>query len=283
MKEFNYLTLIFVAFLLFSCISKNDYEEILAENTKLTADISLLKQEIEELKYNAEKLLNDGEQFYKANEMSKAKNKFELILEKYADSPLSIKAKHYLTEIKEKEDWEKVLISENTSDVQEYIDNYPKGKYIKEAQEKLDKLTQLEMDKAYGNAKIRNSSNVWEEFLEKYPHYPKASAIKEKIIRLKVDEILNDEKTGQMPSFESNSYSHSSTSTVTIENNTGCSLTVRYSGAEAKEIIIYQGEAKTVRLKSGSYKIAASACGTSYAGHENLNGSYSSTFYITRY
>jgi hypothetical protein len=47
-------------------------------------------------------------------------------------------------------------------------------------------------------------------------------------------------------------------------------------------IEIPSGGTSTVYLSSGTYKIAASACGANYAGTESLSGSYGSTFYISR-
>lgn len=117
-------------------------------------------------------------------------------------------------------------------------------------------------------------------FLEDYPNYKDANAIRDKIIRLEVDEIMGNRNTGQMPTFNQNGYSISSASSVEITNNTGCSLTVRYSGVDVKMIEIPQGGTRRVTLSSGIYKVAASACGENYAGTENLSGSYSSTFYI---
>ena len=37
---------------------------------------------------------------------------------------------------------------------------------------------------------------------------------------------------------------------------------------------------KKIKISSGSYSVAASACGYNYAGTENLNGDYSVKYYI---
>lgn len=136
---------------------------------------------------------------------------------------------------------------------------------------------------SYEQAEIENTSYAWKRFLEQNPNHPNKKEISEKIIRLEVDEILGDHQTGQMPSFDNYSTKHSSTSTVKITNNTGCELTVRYSGVEARILHIPDGDTQTIVLKSGDYRIAASACGANYAGSENLHGDYGSTFYISRH
>lgn len=101
-------------------------------------------------------------------------------------------------------------------------------------------------------------------------------------IKEDVDRIFNDNKTGQLPTFENRGNRGTTTSSISIENGTGCSLTVRYSGADINMITIPAGSTRSVTLKSGSYRIAASACGSNYAGEESLSGRYSSRYYISR-
>jgi len=88
-----------------------------------------------------------------------------------------------------------------------------------------------------------------------------------------------------LPSFAQTNSGYSSTSSVTIKNDTGYELTVRYSGPSVTMISIPRGGSKTTSLSSGSYKIAASAGGLHYGGRESLSGNYSSSYYIstTRY
>lgn len=102
-----------------------------------------------------------------------------------------------------------------------------------------------------------------------------------KKIKDDVDRIFNDNKTGQLPTFEKRGDRGTTTSAISIENGTGCSLTVRYSGADINMIIIPAGSTRSVTLKSGLYRIAASACGSNYAGEESLSGRYSSRYYIS--
>lgn len=227
-------------------------------------------------------MLSDGKKFYQAKDFSKAKEKFQTLLQKHPNLPQSIEAKNYLANIDEEELWQKAFTSEEISNTEDYIVKYPKGKYIKNAVSRKSELKKLNMQKAYDDALSSNSSYAWKRFLDEYPDHPNKSSIKEKIIRLEVDEILGDRETGRMPSFDNYSTSYSSNSSVEITNNTGCNLTVRYSGVEAKMIEIPSGGTRTVYLSSGTYKIAASACGANYAGTESLSGSYGSTFYISR-
>lgn len=271
-----------VALALSSCVSESEHQRIVDEKNALAVENQNLKNELEEIKFGAPNLLSDGKKFYQAKDFSQARQKFQILVEKHPDMPQSIEAKKYLANIDEEELWQNAFISEDISNTEDYISKYPKGKYISNAISRKNELKKLNMQKAYDEAVNSNSSYAWKRFLEDYPDHPNKSSIKEKIIRLEVDEILGDRETGRMPSFDNYSTSYSSNSSVEITNNTGCNLTVRYSGVEAKMIEIPSGGTRTVYLSSGTYKIAASACGANYAGTESLHGSYGSTFYISR-
>lgn len=143
-----------------------------------------------------------------------------------------------------------------------------------------EKNTIEESTISYEKAERENTSYAWKRFLDENPDHPNKKEISEKIIRLEVDEIFGDHQTGQMPSFDNYGTKRSSTSTVKITNDTGCELTVRYSGVEARILHIPDGDTQTIVLKSGDYRIAASACGANYAGSEDLHGDYGSTFYF---
>lgn len=271
-----------VTLALSSCVSESEHQRIIDEKNALSIENQNLKNELEEIKFGAPNLLSDGKKFYQAKDFSQARQKFQTLLQKHPDLPQSIEAKNYLANIDEEELWQKAFTSEEISNTEDYIVKYPKGKYIKNAVSRKSELKKLNMQKAYDDALSSNSSYAWKRFLDEYPDHPNKSSIKEKIIRLEVDEILGDRETGRMPSFDNYSTSYSSNSSVEITNNTGCNLTVRYSGVEAKMIEIPSGGTRTVYLSSGTYKIAASACGANYAGTESLHGSYGSTFYISR-
>ncbi len=163
-----------------------------------------------------------------------------------------------------------------------YLEKYPRGKFANSAKMRLRELKILNEEKAYEYAKQTNSSSTWKTFLEDYPNYTQSKSIKRKIIELEVDEIFGDKSTGQLPSFERIGSSYSSNSSISIKNDTGCELTVRYSGGNVRMIEIPAGETRSVTLSSGSYRIAASACGANYAGTEVLQGDYTSSYYISR-
>lgn len=265
-----------------SCVPEAEHNKVVAERDALAIENDTLKKELEGIKFGAPNLLSDGKTFFEAKEFAKAKEKFQALVERHPDMPQSIEAKKYLKIIDEEISWSSAYNSNDIATVDNYLQNYPKGKYTSKARTKKSELKKLNQKQAYENASSQNTSSAWKIFLADYPNHPEASAIKKKIIRLEVDEIMGSSKTSSMPSFEQyGNNGYSANSSVEIKNNTGCELTVRYSGTDVKMIVIPQGSSQTVYLSSGSYKVVASACGANYGGNEDLHGSYGSTFYIS--
>jgi hypothetical protein len=187
-------------------------------------------------------------------------------------------------EIKKVETENNIWNSASTSDdlfaIQQYLNQYPEGKYAIQAQSRINELNAKQEAIDYENALARNSSSTWKDFLNKYPNRSDESSIKKRIIKAEVEEIMQNRETRELPSFNRTNFEYSSISSVNITNDTNCELTVRYSGEDVKMIEIPVGATRSITLSSGNYKIAASACGASYAGIENLGGSYSCNYYI---
>jgi hypothetical protein len=165
---------------------------------------------------------------------------------------------------------------------------YESGKFELEAKniiKKNDSLIWSSEQLAWSEVQKKDKSFYYNKFLETFPKSKYFNIAKDIAIKKEVDEIFNDERTGALPESEIFNKNSSKFSDVKIFNNTGCILTIRYYGKSIKKFIIEKGETITVSIVSGDYRVAASACGSNYAGTENLSGDYSSTFYIktTRY
>lgn len=269
------LLLITTICLLVSCVSKNKYEDTQQEKEALA-------KELEELKFGLPNLLADAKKFIEAREYAQAKEKLNTLLQKYDDRPESAEARSLLRQIEEEETWTNALNSTDIQYTQSYISNFSDGKYIALAKDRINELKIANEEDAYQNAMSINSSEVWKEFISNYPNREDIEDIKKQIIKCEVNEIMGDRRTGELPSFNQTSYGYSSSSSVSITNDTECILTVRYSGSDVKMIEIPAGGTRSVNLSSGNYQIAASACGSNYAGTEQLQGSYSSKYYIVR-
>ena len=265
-----------------SCVSESEHNKLEEEKIAIEQERDSLKKVIDDIKFGAPNLLADGKKFFEAKDYSGARQKLEELVKRHSDLPESIESKRIIIILNEEELWNKAVTLDEIADTEKYINNYPNGKYFSKAKINLQDLKRKNEKKEYDNAVVENNSSVWNKFLNDYPNNSNVSQIKEKIIRLEVDEIMGDRQTGKMPESTQYSSGYSSNSKIEVTNDTGCELTVRYSGVEAKSISIASGRTAVVYLLSGNYKVAASACGSNYAGQQNLSGDYGSKFYISR-
>ena len=251
-----------------SCVQQSEYDKLNSENKEL-------KQQIDELENGAERLYKKAFEYAKTNEFDKADEKLKILFERHNETEqairgrdLAIKIKNKRVEIVENSKWETSLLSNTIESYESYNSQYPNGKYINNSKTKIVDLIKANEQNEYDNALNTTSSSTLRDFISKYPNNKSISSFKKKLIQLEIDDIFGDRNTGQLPSFERNGYKYSSTSSIEIENGTDCELIVRYSGGDIKMIEIPAGATSRISLISGSYRIAASACGSNYAGTE---------------
>lgn len=257
-----------------------EVSQLILDNQKLDENIKNLEAEIEELKFGKTVLFSELEELIALKEYVKAKEKILLLQEKHPGSIETTKALKMLNSVEEELLWQDINSKRYLSLIDKYSDKYPKGKYTNSVKNiKREIITENEKT-AYQKAKDINSSMGWLSFLNEYPNHADRENIKDKIITLEVDEIMGKSNTGSLPTFSRTNYGNSSSSSVTIKNDTGYDLTIRYSGPSVIKINIPRGGSRTTNLLSGSYKIAASAGGLNYGGSENISGNYSSSYYI---
>ena len=271
MKKF--ILIVSINCIMSSCVTQDKYDEVNKEK-------SALEQEIQELKFGAPNLLSDAKKFYEAKDYLHAKEKLNTLLEKHPDRPEIAEAKQILSVIDEEESWNIAINFTDITNTENYITSYPNGKYSSLARQRLQELRIAKEKSDYENALSQNSSSVWKSFITNYPNRSDISEIQKRIIKSEIDEIMGERETGKLPSFDQTSTEYSSSSNISISNDTQCELTVRYSGPDITMIEIPAGGTRTVFLQSGSYRIAASACGSNYAGSEDLHGDYSVKYYI---
>lgn len=134
-----------------------------------------------------------------------------------------------------------------------------------------------------------NSGSVkqCQAFLATNPHHARRAEIEKKTIDLEVTEILAG-KYGQFPKMttgETEKAIRGSSSKVTIGNQTGHTLTLRYSGTVSLKIIIPEDETETFEISNGHYTVVASVDAgyvDHYVGAETFKGySHSSSFKIS--
>ena len=133
----------------------------------------------------------------------------------------------------------------------------------------------------YEEAIETNSIFNLKEFINNNPNHENIDLLNKRLIDLEVEEIYNDKNTGEMPTSEKIGSNNSSVSSISISNDTSCELIIRYSGNDSKMISIPANQTRSLSIRSGSYRVTASACGYNYAGSESLRGDYTSSYYIS--
>lgn len=278
LKILLYLSILFC---LNSCVLQSDYDKLREENKEL-------REQLDELENGAVRLYGQAVEFSKNNELEKAEEKLKILFDRHSETDeskngrlLAIRIKSKKIEIADNTSYKKALSINTLESLEKYIADNPKGRFVNECKKNIALVIKENEQKDYENALTTTSSYTLEEFISKYPNHKSVKSFRKKLIDLEVNEIYGDRNTGQLPSFDKNSSSYSSYSVIEIENDTQCNLVVRYSGEDTKMIEIPAGATKSISMSSGTYRIAASACGSNYAGTENLQGSYSTKYYIT--
>lgn len=274
MRTHNFLFTLSTAIVMAAgCVTQEKYDKLSQERDSIAHELYIFK-------FSAPAMLSDAKRLYAANDLNNAKVKLRELIHDFSGTAEKAEGENLLKLVEEQEHWNLAISTVDTGNTISYLQKHPNGKYVSQARSRLIELRIKTEQLAYENAVNANNSSTWKEFLSGYPNHPEAESIKEKIIRLEVDEILAGDH-GNLPAPQQTSYNYSSTSRITIENTTSYLLTIRYSGPEAKLITIDPDRSQVVYLQSGSYRVAATANGLHYGGEEDLHGNYSSRYYIT--
>jgi len=229
-------------------------------------------------------------------------------------------ARRRLEEVREEQAWLAVLRSADLIQVRDYIRHNPQSRFLKDAQAQLVDLSkkkwaararsasETELNglirefadtplAEYAERRLhefyfdlqwlsaKRSIAAYREHLRLYPDSPYRAEVEKRIIDLEVAEIMANNPGALPPStLVAPANAYGSTAEISIQNNTGYELTVRYSGNESRRIIIPVNGSQTIQLQSGSYKVAASVDAVrvrNYAGTENIQPArYQNQFYI---
>lgn len=137
----------------------------------------------------------------------------------------------------------------------------------------------------FERAERNKSKSDYQRYVRTYPSGRYVDEANEAIIDLEVAEIFRGDH-GILPPMQRSGYgsSYSSSTSISVQNDTQYTLTVRYSGPTSKKVEIPRGGSRNFTLSSGAYRITASVNARNvrnYAGSESLSGGeYSSKFYI---
>lgn len=169
-----------------------------------------------------------------------------------------------------------------------YIKIVPQ-EYHKDAFEKIEKLEAKAWNtdsKAWKQASTANTVSSYEKYLSMYPRGKHAKGAEKRIVDIGIANAFSGEH-GSLPQMDRVSSSQGSKSLIKVDNNTGYTLTLLYSGTDSKRLVLAPQESDFISLNNGTYQIAAFVSASnvrSYAGTEQLlGGEYSVSYYISSY
>lgn len=226
---------------------------------------------------DAYSLKEDAQQHYVLNKIINSYNIDSLIvfITEYESNEIKDRAKKRIEEV--------IATTQNPQNLQDFLDSNRLPEYRSDAKQRQKYLLEQKENELYAEALKVNDAKTWKNFVTMYPDHPKNKQIEDKIIELEVNEIFAG-TYGEIPSSSQTGVANYVSSDISIKNDTPYTLTIRYSGKENKRLNISSGETQKVILKSGQYRVTASvsaATVSNYAGRESLNGSYSSSYYIS--
>lgn len=283
---------------LFSCVSEEKYNNVISDLddvnieldetktalNKLEEENVELSKRIDDILYNKPLLIKEIREMYKLKDYKAAMIKISEMNKRHSGSLENTRANLFKENIIDHETFTKAKDQRDLFYLETYVANFPKALHGKEAKRIITEIKRENEKSEYQKALNSKYPSTLKAFIENYPNRSDISKLKEMLITKEVEEIMSQSSTGSLPSFDKDYYSSSSSSSfsdVTVENSTSYLLILRYSGASTKKVEIPAGRTQTVTVKSGRYKISATANGLHYAGTESLNGDYSSKYYIT--
>jgi outer membrane protein assembly factor BamD (BamD/ComL family) len=180
-------------------------------------------------------------------------------------------------------EWNKVLEENTVAAYRLFIEKFYYPSYTSKAKKKIKELE----NKEWVIAKEQNNVEYYEKYLADFPNGKYTEEAEKRIIDIEVEAIFKGDH-GKLPPMNkggSGSGSYQTISEIQVYNNTKYTLTLRYSGPESKKVIFHPKQKKTITLKKGAYRVAASVNISSvrnYAGTEEVKGGmiYESQYYI---
>lgn len=137
---------------------------------------------------------------------------------------------------------------------------------------------------AWETAQKQNTVFAYRKYISLYPRGKHVKEAEKRSIDVEVSDIFASGDYSILPPLDKMSYGTSSSSRITISNDTQYVLTLLYSGRESKRIVIAPRKTESIRVKSGRYRIVASVGALNvrnFARTENLTGGeYKVSYYI---
>ncbi len=195
MKFINFATLFILSISLYSCVSQDDYNKVQQEN-------SLLKEELEDIKFGSDRLLRQATNYFNNNQLDSAEARLNLLINKHNETKEAQEGRKLLAslssariKLEDLNSWKSAEASKDISTAERYILSHPNGKYLTLASQKIKTLKNENEFTAYNNAISQNMASVWTKFIEDYPDRYDIEDIKKKIIKAEIAEIRSSRNT----------------------------------------------------------------------------------------
>ena len=184
-------------------------------------------------------------------------------------------------------EYDKALIENTEYGWQKFKESVPQ-KYWRDVDEKMSALHYQSWgteNMAWKSATDENTVDAYSKYLDLYPNGGHAKHAEKNIVDMTVQNVFGTNSYGKLPSMNKTYYNKSSTSKISVKNDTGYTLTIMYSGPDSRRLVIPQHSQKSITLVNGTYRIAASVNASDvnpFAGTETLTGGgYDVSYYIS--
>ncbi len=156
---------------------------------------------------------------------------------------------------------------------------------LKELEKQMEDRDWSSEDTAWERANKIGTLEAFQKYTAMYPngaHMPEAT---QKVIELKVDELLKSAHEPLPGMVRIVADDDSPESTIIITNNTGYALTVLFSGEKGDDVTISPGRKASITVPNGEYRVAATVPPSGirpFAGIAELEGGqYEVSFYVS--
>jgi hypothetical protein len=171
--------------------------------------------------------------------------------------------------------WPAVADGRSVKAIEKFLADYPETTMADAARQRIKELRD-----DWDWVREQDSAEEYRRFAEHFPAHPQHSWIHKRIVDLEVDAIASGQH-GELRPVQSVK-SEGVVAEMRLENETGHELTVRYSGAESRKVVIPPRDSATLTLPPGEYRVAASVKASNVKHYYGLDtvvgGRYSSTF-----
>lgn len=197
-------------------------------------------------------------------------------LRNYPETTKKEEAKARIVELVDQE-WEKISQSRSLTKIRGFLTRHPEKR-----QEILSRIKELYHDLSW--LRQQKDIKLYKDLLKEYPFHPHRKWMEKRIIDDEVRKIASGSH-GKLPPSR-RIQSGGSSARISVQNRTGYTLTVLYSGPDSAKLVIPVGGIRSVTLPPGSYHVAASVSASNvqnYYGQDTYYaGRYSGSFVIRR-